>query len=472
VTVLRRVPIRLRVSVVFTLVMAAVFAALAVGLYHAMDAALTDVMDTGLRARAATIEAALPTRPITQPANAGPVSGSLDLEPGETFSQVTDTQGTVISSTLPGSDRAIVEPATLASLDRPTFFTRRLSGVAGATRILADPVTSGGRPVVVIVGTSTTDRTDALRQLLRILAVAGPLGLLAASAAGWFVAGVALRPVERMRQEANVITLSGIERRLSVPEPDDEISRLGNTLNDMLDRLHRAVEHERQFLDHASHELRTPLAILKTELDLALSRPRTPPELTAALQSASQETDRLATLADDLLVLSRTRQGRLQLHPSSTALDQFLADIAQHHSVVAKRTNVTITASAPSATVMIDQPRVRQALDNLITNALQHAPRDTTVDVRATVDDHTLRITVDDDGPGFPAGFEDGIFRPFNRSDAGRAANGSNPDGAGLGLAITEGIARAHHGTLTATNHPDGGAHLTLTIDLTDQPLG
>ena len=139
------------------------------------------------------------------------------------------------------------------------------------------------------------------RQFLAVLVVVVPVALLLASLLGYALATAALRPVEAMRVEAAAISGSEPARRLPLPSSHDEIRRLGETLNEMLDRLELALERERAFVADASHELRTPLAALKTELELALRRPRTPEELEHAVRSAAEETDRLVRLAEDLL---------------------------------------------------------------------------------------------------------------------------------------------------------------------------
>jgi HAMP domain-containing protein len=146
--------------------------------------------------------------------------------------------------------------------------------------------------VWVVTGTSLQNRDDMLSQLLVLMLAGGPVTLAIASAAGWAMAGAALRPVERMSREADAISVSEPGRRLPIPAGQDEIARLGNTLNAMLGRLEAAFDRERRFVDDASHELRTPLAILKAELDLAQSRSRTNQELQAAVRSAAEEADR------------------------------------------------------------------------------------------------------------------------------------------------------------------------------------
>jgi len=152
----------------------------------------------------------------------------------------------------------MLAPETLRTISAPTFSTRRVRGVNDPARLLAVPASPGGNGrAVVVVGATLGDRQEALHRLLLLLAIGGPVALLAASAAGWGVAGHALRPVERIRREAVAISESDPDRRLPVPDTGDELARLAITLNDMLVRLSEASEREHRFVDDASHELRT-----------------------------------------------------------------------------------------------------------------------------------------------------------------------------------------------------------------------
>jgi signal transduction histidine kinase len=312
-----------------------------------------------------------------------------------------------------------------------------------------------------------SDRTDALRLVAVFFFAGGPVALLLASTAGWLVAGAALRPVERMRRQASAISASGMDQRLSVPDPDDEIRRLGDTLNAMLERLDEAMRSERQFLDNASHELRTPLTALKAELDLARARPRSPAELSAALESASEETDRLARMADELLLLSRAHGGRLPVQPEDTSLREVLVASANLFRTRAATAGVSIDVSVADTTVHVDGSRVRQALDNLLDNALRFSRHK--IELRGAIKNGAVHITVDDDGPGFARGFEHRAFVAFQRigGDANERRDGGT-EGAGLGLAIVKMVADSHGGGVTAENPPDGGARVTLTLPVVE----
>jgi two-component system OmpR family sensor kinase len=247
-----------------------------------------------------------------------------------------------------------------------------------------------------------------------------------------------------------------------VPGTGDELARLAETLNSMLDRLEEAIERERRFVDDASHELRTPLSNLKAELDLALRRSRTSDELERALRSASEEADRLARLADDLLVLARSDRGRLPIRREPVDVAEMVGGTVDSFAARASERGVGINVHVPGGLrADLDELRMRQALGNLLDNGLRYVPAGGRLSVAAERDDGSLRLEVRDDGPGFPAEFLPVAFEAFARPDASR----SRPEGGtGLGLAIVAAVAQAHGGTAEAANLPGGGAVVVLSI--------
>ena len=170
-------------------------------------------------------------------------------------------------------------------------------------------------------GRRRQDRREALTGLTGAFAVGAPLAVVLASLIGYLLAGRALAPVEGMRRRAAGISLERRGERLPLPEADDELRRLGETLNEMLDRIEASLERERVFVADASHELRTPLAILRSELELAERPGRAPDDLRAAIRSAAEEVERLSRLAEDLLVIARADQGRLPISREGVPLD-------------------------------------------------------------------------------------------------------------------------------------------------------
>src|SRR5207253_8574810 len=192
-----------------------------------------------------------------------------------------------------------------------------------------------------------------------------------AIAAGYLLAAAALRPVEAMRRRAAAITASTPGTRLPVPSSRDEISKLAETLNDMLQRLEAAFEHERRFVADASHELRTPLALLRTELELALRRPRSHRELEQALRSAAEETERLTRLAEDLLLIARSDQGELPVRRERVSAQELLATVAERFAMRTERLGRTIVVDESADAILEADPvRLEQAVGNLVDNAL------------------------------------------------------------------------------------------------------
>jgi two-component system OmpR family sensor kinase len=265
-----------------------------------------------------------------------------------------------------------------------------------------------------------------------------------------------------MRTEAAAISASELGRRLPVPPTGDEVARLGETLNAMLERLEQALERERRFVDDASHEIRTPLANLRTELDLALRSARTPAELQLAVRSAARETERLSRLAEDLLVLARADRGRLPVRPELVDVAEVVALTAEAFATRAADVGVTIEERVQEGLrVAVDPLRIRQALGNLVDNALEHTPPGGRVRISAGHADGSLSLEVSDTGEGFPPAFLAEAFDPFTRPDASR----SRPEGGtGLGLSIVRAIVEAHGGVAEARNRPPGGASVVLRI--------
>ena len=288
---------------------------------------------------------------------------------------------------------------------------------------------------------------------------AGPAALLVTALAGWPLAGATLRPVEQMRREAAAISASEPGRRLPVPATGDELARLASTLNEMLDRLQEALERERRFVDDASHELRTPLATLRAEIDLALARRRDAPDLEAALRSAQEDVHHMQRLADDLLVLARSRGGRVPVQRTRMSLRDLVARSVRSVRVQAEAAGTPIVVDAADETVEVDPDRVEQALRNLLENAIRHSPRGGVVSVEAKRDDGMVRIVIGDSGPGFPAGLLATAFEPFTSG----ASSGERGSGIGLGLAIVRAVAEAHGGSVAAENVTPG-ARVTLSL--------
>jgi two-component system, OmpR family, sensor kinase len=438
--------------------MAILLAGLGFFIYLRFENQLNDTINNGLISRAKDVGT------LVNRSGTG-LKGGGNLPGEDTFAQVLTPNGQVFgATTAPLSHGSLLSPAELAAatqgpvrLDRPD-----VEALEGPARLFAKPVSTANRNLVVLVGTSLDDRDAALNNLRTILLIGGPVALLLASLAGYIVAFGALRPVEAMRRRASAISAAEPEQRLPLPEAHDELHRLGETLNQMLGRLEAALERERTFVDDASHELRTPLAMHKTELELALRYAKTPEEMRAAIASAIVEVDRLSALAEDLLVLARSEQGKLALHLRRVRLTDLLGDVRERFATRINGSGRTLVVEPTNGlTIDADPVRLEQALTNLVENAIQHGGGEITV--RASESDGDLQIHVEDRGPGFPPEFLDRAFERFSRADQARGGEGT-----GLGLAIVEAIARAHKGKAHAANRNGSGAD--VWIELPTQP--
>ncbi|MDX6631703.1 MAG: hypothetical protein QOH00_3949 [Gaiellales bacterium] len=452
-----RVSLRVRLTLIFASAMAVVLIASGLLLYNRLAASLDRTLDQSLRARATDI-AALVTQADTglRDSNPGSYGG-----PGNGFAQVLDGHGGIFDQT-PGLPRTpLLTASQVSRARRGALLVGSVRSAGEDVRLLATPVSAQGQRLVVVVGAPLGLRDEALSELRDELLLGGPIALLVASLIGYLVAAGALRPVERMRVRASVISDRHLAERLPVPRMRDEVGRLGETLNAMLERIEDGVKRERGFLADASHELRTPLSLLRAEVELALEVPHTNEELLVALRSIGEETDRLSQLAEDLLLLSRIDEGVLPLHRESITLDELFAGVATRFDRRAGETDRQIETTGRGLVLRGDPLRLEQALGNLVENALRYGSG--TIRLIAAEQDTALEIHVTDEGDGLPVAFAPRAFERFSRADEARSSSG-----AGLGLAIVRAIADAHGATVAATNLPDGGADICLRFPIDD----
>ena len=452
-----RLPIRARVTLVFAGAMAILLAGLGLFIYLRYESQLDEAIDQGLRSRADEIGAIVGAQGPS--ALADPDADRL-VESEETFTQLVAPSGRILGSSAQLDGRPVLDREQLAgAAGGPISFDAPAPpGIEGDVRVVATPAAGERGSAVLVVGTSLDDRTEALGNLAALLLVGGPIALLLASLAGYLSIGAALRPVEEMRRRAAAISAAAPGDRLPVPAADDEIHRLGETLNEMLARLELAIERERTFVDDASHELRTPLALLKTELELVQRYSVDPEDFKAAVDSARVEVDRLIELAEALLVVARSDEGDLALDVAPVDVAGLLGEMAERFrpGFVAAGRSIEVEAD-PELVVGADRLRIEQALTNLIENARRHG--DGAVTLQASAAGGAVELHVLDRGSGFEESFLPSAFERFSRADAGRTGAGN-----GFGLTIVKAIASAHGGSAGARNRPGGGADVWIAI--------
>ncbi|MGW1087812.1 sensor histidine kinase [Streptomyces sp. NPDC002596] len=464
-------PLRWRLALIFALGTALVIAVAGFLFLQRLTAGLDASLEATLRAQAdaevVRLAARGPLPPLPPPSARDPDGGLGTGAGAERVAQVLAPDGRLLAFTDGAGRRPLADDEQVRAATRSTVgFTTSVEGQE--YRMLAVSASNDDKPVVVVVGSSTRLADAATTHSRNALLLGGPPAVVAAGLGAYWLAGSALRPVDRMRRRLAEITEHDTGARLKTPATHDEVATLAATMNDVLDRLADALARQRGFAADAGHELRTPLTTLRAELELAGQPGRTREELVAAVAAAAQDTDRLIRLSEDLLMLSRTDEGRTVVRPEPLAPAELLAAAVRAASSRAAPRKVRVRLQADEGVrVVADPDRLRQAVDNLLDNALRYAPDGSDVEVGLTVRgaemDARAVIEVRDHGPGFPRAFLPLAFERFRRADAARSRHGG---GAGLGLAIVRSIAQAHGGSATADNAPGGGARVRLEIPL------
>jgi two-component system, OmpR family, sensor kinase len=439
----RLVPFRMRLTLGFAGAMIILFGGLALLLHTLVESSLDQAINRSLHTHAADLSSL--------------VSGKQRLpalpESDGTFAQIIEAgTGHVLVAT-PGHELALLKGAQLQHGAAHSM----LLDEGHQARLLTEPVATNPAAVLV-VGLSLSQRDGTLTTLSELLFAGGPVLLILTCIAGYVLAERALAPVARMSAQAGRISGAPRGQRLPVPEAHDEMHRLGETLNALLDRVEEALTRERSFVADAGHELRTPLAVLKLELELALDGDATRDELQERIRSAAEEVDRLTKIAQDLLFIARADQGRLPLEKQYLEVQDVLGAVAARFATPAAARGRTVSAEfGERLAIEADNAWLEQALTNLVSNALRYG--EGPVLLRALQRGGEVELHVLDRGPGFDEDFLRCAFERFSRADAARAGIG-----AGLGLSIVRAIADAHGGSACAANRPGGGADVWVSL--------
>ena len=330
----------------------------------------------------------------------------------------------------------------------------------------------------VVVASSTQSAELALGELVGTMLVIAPLLLLISIGGAYVIAGRALRPIDGIINEVQAITDGrSLHRRLPSAAVGDELERLTTTLNEMMERLERSFAALRRFTADASHELKTPLAVLRADVERAMTPSVSPGERLVALEEALHETTRMADLVESLLTLARADERRFDLHLEPVQLDALAREVFETAVILGEAGGLTVTMPViEPATVAGDPTRLRQLFLNLITNAIKYTPRGGSVELTLESYGKTVAFSVRDTGVGIAAADLPHIFERFWRADRARSRPVPTGDrrwvtergGFGLGLAIGQWIAEAHGGSISVRSRLGRGSTFTVTLPVAE----
>ncbi|WP_309647421.1 HAMP domain-containing sensor histidine kinase [Nocardioides sp.] len=458
---MRSLPVRWRITGAFTVAMLLLMVLAGVFVYLRLDEALDRHIDHALRSRTAQLIGSADTQLLdgrTEPADPGSPSAAV-LESDENPVQVLSADGEVLRSSARASV-PLVSPSLVRGIGDQALFVDRTGDALfdESVRLLVTPLPAEGPGAVLVVGESLDEKHEAMVALLTTELIGLAAAIVGSAVVGYLMTGVALRPVEDIRREAETIRDLPLGR-LPEPRANDELGRLGRTLNGLLERVQQswsaeqdAIARERRFIADASHQLRTPLTTLKSELDVALIGPHEAAQLRLALESAREETDRICRLADDLLLLAQAEHAAGAAHPHDVDVAHLLGEAARRNRARADSLDRPITVQVvPGLHLWADPDQIALALDALLENALTHGAGPVTLS--ATSDADHVQVTIRDQGQGFPQDFLPTAFDRFTRPAASRGQPGT-----GLGLAIVRALARHNHGDVTVLEALPGAA--------------
>ncbi|HCM41883.1 MAG TPA: ATP-binding protein [Candidatus Omnitrophota bacterium] len=319
----------------------------------------------------------------------------------------------------------------------------------------------GGYPVAVIQSAYALHETEkTLKQLGSMIAIGIPLAVLCACFAGWFLARRFFKPVDSMTREAKQITAAHLDSRLPRTYMGDEIDRLAETLNEMIDRLEHSTRAMREFSSDVSHELKTPLAIIRGELDLASRKTRSREEIDKMLLVISEETDEMIRLVNDLMILVRSDARQLRLDKQHLHLLEVLEPLVDRFQERSRQKGIRLIWNpSGNAVIEADEGHFKRVMNNLVDNALKFTDSGGEVTVSASTQNEMVIIEVKDSGIGITSENQPKIFMRFFRDEKARSREGS-----GLGLSIVKAICDAHAWQIGLESIPGQGTLIRIFI--------
>jgi two-component system, OmpR family, sensor kinase len=469
-------PLRLRLTASFTLLLVIIIAALGAYLLTSMERTLLAEADETLALRSRHVERSLLDSAGEGLITAKAAAALQDVAPADEFAApglyvfVVDPAGQVVA-TSPSQSRGQL-PAE-ANLTRAALAGREVYADVPVgqdhLRVLARPLVEGNRVVgAVLVGESMHLQEVALSHMRQLLVFAAALAAAVSLLGGWWLTGRAVGPVAEVTRVARRIAATGqFAQRLAVPSSRDELGQLAATFNDMLARLEKTFLRQRGFIADASHELRGPLMVIRGNLDL-LKLDLPPEDRLACIAEATEEVERMSRLVSDLLFLSEVDAQETVRH-QPVALETVVASIWQRARDLDGGAHQVLLGANDPATVDGDQERLGQLLWNLVENALRYTPDGGSVTIALRRQGDVAELLVSDTGIGIAAEHLPRLFERFYRVDRARSRR---EGGTGLGLAIAKQVAAAHGGQIRVRSEPGLGSTFTVALPVLKDAAG
>ena len=483
--ILEKIPVRIRLSLGHSIWMAVLFSLIGVGVYRIVEDNILQSVDSTLLSTAHTIRDAR-TIPLDLKASIresqfwksilSEVYGNSQytIRP---YARMIDMSGKVRGITNSLAVRLPVTPYAVAraELGKETYetFSSQRSKVPPLRQITL-PIFRRGRFTgeLVQVGAPMGTAYRTLQSVRRMLWISLLLGFFFSIIFGYLLTRWSFKPVTRITQTAASIGIDDLNKRILLPAAQDELRLLGQTFNELLDRLEESFSRLRRFAGDVSHELRTPLAVLRGEADLALRRERSSEEYKSSLKSISTESANMSLIVEDLLLLARAQSKSLAIRWDKVDADKFVGEISNSVRPIFEKKGISlITETSFSGSVMISTSYLILAIKNLLFNACKHSPDDRDVVLKCSRAGDFIKYEVIDYGEGIPDDAVQYIFDPFYRVDSAR---NRRLGGAGIGLSLAKALIQLHDGTLTVDSKWGHGSVFTVIIPiretLSEQP--
>jgi heavy metal sensor kinase len=329
-------------------------------------------------------------------------------------------------------------------------------------RIFSKPIKVGKKGFTLIVITSLDRIYESLAQLRYIMALLIPASLIAAGMIGFYIARRAFRPVRVITNVAAEITSKSLDVRVPVGKSKDELAKLAETFNSMIDRLDRTFRGQQRFVADASHDIRTPLTSVQVELEMLCNRESLSQNIKGILENCLRSLSRLNRLTDNLLILARADSQQLTMLKHPVRLDEIMIECVQQMNSLAKSKNISFLINVDDVIELrADDNLIRRVITNLLDNAIKYSPNDSVVKIDLQLNESTAIMTINNKGVPIPDDHLYKIFDRFQRGDKSRTTQGS-----GLGLAIVKALTEAHGGTAIIKSNAIDGTTAEISLPL------